>query len=266
MLKEVDCERQCLALGRASSDHLSRPSPPRRIHSHGRQRAFPSPWSCNPTKNPQCRARQMRCFFPPFKSRRVSSPEGTGGASDTARFHTRLRADGSGRTEFHWRGPFDRRRRGSIDFSRRPQAGRRHRKRHGGTRGLGWFPTSIFSLPQAAPRGSNSSRPPEPFIATQNGLAARVPPVSQTAPAMFDGSGVNEFVLVRGQAKTPGRRGSAGVFWKRSPGPISRRSSVEAAAWNCAPNRRSFESSHRPRHRESHLASPLRSRHCADGR
>ncbi len=42
------------------------------------------------------------------------------------------------------------------------------------------------------------------FISKQSQLAARIQPDSHTAPAMFDGSGVDEFVLVRGQAKNPG--------------------------------------------------------------
>ncbi|MDR3404390.1 MAG: PSD1 and planctomycete cytochrome C domain-containing protein [Chthoniobacter sp.] len=43
-----------------------------------------------------------------------------------------------------------------------------------------------------------------PLLARQSELIARIRPESPTAPAMFDGSGVDEFLLVRGQAKTPG--------------------------------------------------------------
>jgi len=42
------------------------------------------------------------------------------------------------------------------------------------------------------------------FVGGQEKLAARIRVNSATAPAMFDGSGVDDFLLVRGQAKTPG--------------------------------------------------------------
>jgi len=44
-----------------------------------------------------------------------------------------------------------------------------------------------------------------PLLAQQAKVTARIRPDSHTAPAMFDGSGVNEFVLARGQAKNPAR-------------------------------------------------------------
>ncbi len=44
----------------------------------------------------------------------------------------------------------------------------------------------------------------QPLLVQQAELTAKIRPQSQTAPAMFEGSGVNEFLLVRGQAKTPG--------------------------------------------------------------
>ena len=43
-----------------------------------------------------------------------------------------------------------------------------------------------------------------PLLAREAEVTARIQPNSHTAPAMFEGSGVNEFVLVRGQAKNPG--------------------------------------------------------------
>ena len=58
--------------------------------------------------------------------------------------------------------------------------------------------------PAGSPARQQLLETAEPFIAGQNEIAARVPPESETAPAMFDGSGVDEFVLVRGQSKTPG--------------------------------------------------------------
>jgi hypothetical protein len=58
--------------------------------------------------------------------------------------------------------------------------------------------------PPGSPARKQLLETAEPFIAGQNEIAARVPPESHTAPVMFDGSGVDEFVLVRGQAKTPG--------------------------------------------------------------
>ena len=58
--------------------------------------------------------------------------------------------------------------------------------------------------PAGSPARQQLLEAAEPCIAGQNEIAAQVPPESHTAPAMFDGNGVNEFVLVRGQAKTPG--------------------------------------------------------------
>jgi mono/diheme cytochrome c family protein len=58
--------------------------------------------------------------------------------------------------------------------------------------------------PAGSPARQQLLETAEPFIAGQNEIAAQVPSESHTAPAMFDGSGVDEFVLVRGQAKTPG--------------------------------------------------------------
>jgi hypothetical protein len=43
-----------------------------------------------------------------------------------------------------------------------------------------------------------------PLLTRQTEAAAHIQPNSHTAPAMFEGSGANEFVLVRGQAKNPG--------------------------------------------------------------
>ncbi len=44
------------------------------------------------------------------------------------------------------------------------------------------------------------------FLSTQSELIARIQPGSQTAPAMLDGSGIDDFLLIRGQSKNPGER------------------------------------------------------------
>ncbi len=65
----------------------------------------------------------------------------------------------------------------------------------------------VRKLDLFAPAGSPARRQlaeaSQPLVAQQTEITARIRPNSQTAPAMFDGSGVNEFLLVRGQAKTP---------------------------------------------------------------
>ncbi|TDJ72054.1 MAG: DUF1553 domain-containing protein [Planctomycetota bacterium] len=55
-----------------------------------------------------------------------------------------------------------------------------------------------------------------PFLATQAAVVAAIRPKSATAPAMIDGSGVDEHVLIRGSA--------------RSPGPVAQRRFLEALA------------------------------------
>lgn len=66
----------------------------------------------------------------------------------------------------------------------------------------------LRKAPLFAPQNSPESRALADagggFIAKQKALSARVRPHSQTAPAAFDGSGVDEFLLVRGQSKSPG--------------------------------------------------------------
>ncbi len=57
--------------------------------------------------------------------------------------------------------------------------------------------------PAGSPARKHLADATQPLIAQQSELTARIQPQSQTAPAMFDGSGVNEFLLVRGQAKVP---------------------------------------------------------------
>ncbi len=56
-----------------------------------------------------------------------------------------------------------------------------------------------------APAGSPARRQlaeaAQPLVTQQTEITAKIRPNSQTAPAMFDGSGVNEFLLVRGQTK-----------------------------------------------------------------
>ena len=61
----------------------------------------------------------------------------------------------------------------------------------------------LFATP-GSPARKQLLETAEPLLARQNEIISRIRPDSQTAPAMFDGSGVNEFVLVRGQSKTPG--------------------------------------------------------------
>jgi hypothetical protein len=66
----------------------------------------------------------------------------------------------------------------------------------------------VRKLDLFAPAGSREHQRLEaaaqPLLASQADVLAHIRPYSRTAPAMFDGSGVNEFVLVRGQGKNPG--------------------------------------------------------------
>ncbi len=66
----------------------------------------------------------------------------------------------------------------------------------------------VRKLDLFAPAGSPARRQladaAQPLLAQQAELTAKIRPQSQTAPAMFEGSGVNEFLLVRGQSKVPG--------------------------------------------------------------
>ena len=66
----------------------------------------------------------------------------------------------------------------------------------------------VRKLDLFAPAGSPARRQladaVQPLLAQQTELTAKIQPQSQTAPAMFDGSGVNEFILARGQSKLPG--------------------------------------------------------------
>ncbi|HVC98948.1 MAG TPA: PSD1 and planctomycete cytochrome C domain-containing protein [Pirellulales bacterium] len=61
----------------------------------------------------------------------------------------------------------------------------------------------LFSAPDDAPlqRVHEIARP---FLEEHARLVAKVPSESQTAPAMWEGSGVDELVLLRGNPKTPG--------------------------------------------------------------
>ncbi|MEQ1851646.1 MAG: DUF1553 domain-containing protein, partial [Chthoniobacteraceae bacterium] len=65
----------------------------------------------------------------------------------------------------------------------------------------------VRKLDHFAPAGSPARRQlaetAQPLVAQQTEITAKIRPTSQTAPAMFEGSGVNEFLLVRGQAKAP---------------------------------------------------------------
>jgi hypothetical protein len=66
----------------------------------------------------------------------------------------------------------------------------------------------VRELDLFAPSGSRErqqlANAAQPALAAQAEILTRIQPYSHTAPAMFDGSGVNEFVLVRGQGKNPG--------------------------------------------------------------
>ncbi len=66
----------------------------------------------------------------------------------------------------------------------------------------------VRKLDLFAPAGSPARRTladaVQPLLAQQRELTAKIRPSSQTAPAMFDGSGVNEFLLARGQSKLAG--------------------------------------------------------------
>jgi len=76
---------------------------------------------------------------------------------------------------------------------------------HGSVELADWMVRHVdLFAPAGSPARQRLLETAEPFIAAQNEIAARIPAESRTAPAMFEGSGVNEFVLVRGQAKTPG--------------------------------------------------------------
>jgi hypothetical protein len=65
----------------------------------------------------------------------------------------------------------------------------------------------VRKLDLFAPAGSPARRQlaeaAQPLVAQQTEITAKIRPNSQTAPAMFDGSGVDEFLLVRGVAKSP---------------------------------------------------------------
>ncbi len=58
--------------------------------------------------------------------------------------------------------------------------------------------------PAGSPARKQLADAAQPFLAKQAALTARIRPASQTAPAMFDGSGADEFLLARGQAKLAG--------------------------------------------------------------
>src|SRR5205814_5457584 len=66
----------------------------------------------------------------------------------------------------------------------------------------------VRKLDLFAPAGSPARRQlaeaAQPLVAQQTEITAKIRPNSQTAPAMFEGGGVNEFLLVRGQSKLPG--------------------------------------------------------------
>ena len=66
----------------------------------------------------------------------------------------------------------------------------------------------VRKLDVFAPAGSAARRQlaetVQPLLSPSAAIVARIRPESASAPAMFEGSGTDEFLLVRGQAKTPG--------------------------------------------------------------
>jgi len=58
--------------------------------------------------------------------------------------------------------------------------------------------------PAGSPERSQLADAVQPLLAPQGELTAKIRPQSQTSPAMFDGSGVDEFILARGQSKLAG--------------------------------------------------------------
>jgi hypothetical protein len=59
-------------------------------------------------------------------------------------------------------------------------------------------------VPAGSPQAQELAGAEAEFIRKQKALSGRIRSDSQTAPAAFDGSGVDEFLLVRGQSKSPG--------------------------------------------------------------
>jgi len=66
----------------------------------------------------------------------------------------------------------------------------------------------VRKLDVFAPTGTSARRQlvetAQPLLAPEAEILARIRPESASAPAMFEGSGADEFLFVRGQAKTPG--------------------------------------------------------------
>lgn len=57
--------------------------------------------------------------------------------------------------------------------------------------------------PPGSPERQQLAAATKPILARHAELAARIQPVNMVAPAMLDGSGVDEFLLVRGQPRNP---------------------------------------------------------------
>ena len=57
--------------------------------------------------------------------------------------------------------------------------------------------------PPGSPERLQLAAAAKPALARHAALAARIQPVTQVAPAMLDGSGVDEFLLIRGQPRNP---------------------------------------------------------------
>ena len=93
----------------------------------------------------------------------------------------------------------------------------------------------------------------QPLLARQAAVTARIQPDSHTAPAMFEGSGANEFVLVRRPGEKLGRAGAAAFsrshLRPRSTGDQRRKWALGIGQTHC----RSRESADRARDCESRV-------------
>lgn len=98
---------------------------------------------------------------------------------------------------------------------------------------------NLFSLPESEPR-AQLDRLLEQLAAKEAAIIAQIPAESRTAPAMFDGSGMDELLLIRGSPKTPGaavpRRMIEAIAGTQQPPPTSGSGRLELAARLLDPN------------------------------
>ncbi len=75
---------------------------------------------------------------------------------------------------------------------------------------LAWLANWVFAHPELFPSDSNAAdriaQTSKAFLERQAELVAQIKRSSHTAPALLDGNGVDEFVLVRGNHRKPGER------------------------------------------------------------